>query len=74
MDHDALKVHDIKAAVRIAVGDPEPVLVDRRVLRLILGDLAELIILDRRSQLASSQMRIDPDQEHFVWDEDSPCN
>ena len=65
--------NELSAALQILAGDPELVIVDARVLRLLMGDLAELIILEaatgpiRWSQLPE-------DEEAFVWDEDSfPC-
>jgi len=66
----------VREAVRIAVGSPELVVVDARVLRLLMGDLANLIILgsahDRKPGMLADrgQQFID---ELFVWDQDDLC-
>jgi len=66
----------VREAVRIAVGTPELVVVDARVLRLLMGDLANLIILGQAHD-GKPGMMADRGQEHvdeiFVWDRDSLC-
>ncbi len=54
--------------VRLLAGEPELVVVDARVLRLLMGDLASLIILRR---LGAPRRPIAADPEQYVWDE--PC-
>ena len=71
-------------AIRLLTGDPELVIVDFRVLRLLMGDLAGLIVLDRVSDpdfhglsgftnavLADFERSED---ESFAWDNESPCD
>jgi len=65
----------VREAVRIAIGTPDLVIVDARVLRLLMGDLAGLIILGPAEQggaRATFRDFEDP-EELFVWDEDSLC-
>ena len=66
----------ITEAIRILTGDPELVIVDFRVLRLLMGDLAGLIVLDRVSDPefhGLAPQRGGPGQESFAWDDESPC-
>jgi len=70
----------LAAAIRLLTGDPELVIVDFRVLRLIMGDLAGLIVLDSVSDPEFHGLtvpvpgfdRSEPD-ESFAWDDESPC-
>ena len=60
----------IEGALELLTGPPQLVVVDRRILDLIMGDLAPLIILrdlgnDRRMGPALAEM--------YIWDEDEPC-
>jgi len=63
----------IEAAIRLLTGQPELVLVDARVLRLLMGDLADLIILDRANSLLD-RLAVTTDDEPYVWDRRSPCD
>ena len=68
----------VREALRIAVGEPELVVVDARVLRLLMGDLAQLIILAPAPMrtvrtLFGQQRFLAVGEEPFVWDEDLLC-
>lgn len=72
---------DVRAAIAILRGPPELVVVDERVLRLLMGRLADLIIL--RDVGDPIRFARDPDQlpllmggdddGPYVWDDDDPC-
>ena len=69
----------ITEAIRILTGDPELVIVDFRVLRLLMGDLAGLIVLDRVSDpefhgLGPQKSAAASVDESFAWDDESPCD
>ncbi len=67
----------IRAAVALLVGDPELVIVDFRVLRLLMGDLAGLLVLQRVMDAdfhGLGPQNGDPGQESFAWDDESPCD
>ena len=67
----------ITGAIRFLTGDPELVIVDFRVLKLLLGDLAGLIVLDRVSDPDFHGLGPqfgDPEQDSFAWDDESPCD
>lgn len=57
----------IEGALELVSGAPELVVVDARVLRLLMGDLASLIILRR---LGAPSRPIPAGGEPYVWDED----
>ena len=67
----------ITEAIRILTGDPELVIVDFRVLKLLMGDLAGLIVLEK---LQDPEFHgLDPrhpefEFEPFAWDDESPCD
>ena len=67
----------ITEAIRILTGDPELVVVDFRVLRLLMGDLAGLIVLgevtDPDFHGLGPQIS-DSEQQSFAWDDESPCD
>ena len=71
-----------RALLELASGEPDWVMVDRRVLRLLLGPLTDLIVqvpVQDPGPLARSVLRTmtrpdhDPDRDGFVWDEDELC-
>jgi len=67
----------ITEAIRLLTGDPELVIVDFRVLRLLMGDLAGLIVLDTVSDPdfhGLGPQISDSGQESFAWDDESPCD
>lgn len=66
---------DVSQAIRLAAGEPDLVIVDRRVLQLLMGDLARLIVLgDVADYLPEAAPVADEDDEGFIWDKDSfPC-
>ncbi len=74
-----IDVGDISAAIELAVGDPDLVLVDRRVLRLLMGDLAELLVLSSADKPFTVrgpfalQLELPPGERPYVWDDDDPC-
>ncbi|MEN8176311.1 MAG: hypothetical protein ABFS23_11140 [Pseudomonadota bacterium] len=51
-------------------GKEELVIVDARTLRLLLGDLAQLVIL-KPLEIGPAHLRIG--DEEFIWDHDEPC-
>lgn len=69
------------AALELATGEPELVVVDARALRLIMGPLGQLLILRPLQQggprgrggLPFGGSDHDPDVEGYVWDEDDLC-
>lgn len=68
------------AALELATGEPELVVVDARALRLIMGPLGQLLILrplhqggPRRGGLPFRGSDHDPDVEGYVWDDDELC-
>ena len=70
----------ITEAIRLLTGDPELVIVDFRVLRLLMGDLAGLIVLDRVSDpefhglnAALADFERSETDEPLAWDDESPC-
>lgn len=69
MDPDLLD----RALLELAAGDPELVLVDRRVLNVLLGPLADLVVMMpyRSGPLGGSSY--DPDDDGYVWDHDDIC-
>jgi len=76
MDHDALRdPASLQAAIRLLVGEPELVIVDARVLRLLMGSLSELIILRRFATSGQFGMfeNVGGPDERFVWDQDDLC-
>ena len=67
----------ITEAIRILTGDPELVIVDFRVLRLLMGDLAGLIVLERLTDPEFHGFVTgarEPGEEPFAWDDESPCD
>jgi len=65
----------VREAIRLAAGEPELVIVDARVLRLLMGPLSELIILKRFA--TSGQFgrfeNVGAEDERFVWDDQELC-
>lgn len=59
-----------RALVELASGEPEWVLVDRRVLRVLMGPLADLIV-QMPTGLAGPEY--DPDEDGYIWDDDPLC-
>ncbi len=67
----------IEAAIRLLTGEPELVIVDARVIRLLMGDLANLIILGTNRELLAHDpglRGVTVDEEAYVWDRRSPCD
>ena len=67
----------VTEAIRLLTGEPELVIVDFRVLRLLMGDLAGLIVLDTVSDPEFHGLGpqiSDSEQESFAWDDESPCD
>jgi len=69
---------EIKAHLEL-LGDPELVVVDARTLRLLAGDLADLIILQEADAFCEMKQprpvfREGLLRERFVWDDDSPVD
>lgn len=64
---DAEKLNE--AILALATGEPELVMVDARVLRVLLGPLADLILMAP----VNPALSLPPDEEPFVWDDDDPC-
>ncbi len=64
----------VSEAIRLLTGEPELVVVDFRVLRLLMGELAHLIVLERVSSRQMDRLETDSDQGSFAWDDESPCS
>lgn len=62
-----------RALLELAAGEPDWVVVDRRVLNLLLGPLADLLVQMpyRSGPLPGSDY--DPDDDGYVWDLDDLC-
>lgn len=58
-----------RALLELASGEPELVVVDARVLRLVFGPLAQLIIL---RPVGGRSFPADEDGP-FIWDDDDLC-
>ncbi|MEE8606273.1 MAG: hypothetical protein V3S55_01610 [Nitrospiraceae bacterium] len=64
-------IEDLVGKIELLTGQPELVIVDARVLRLLMGDLAPLIIL---KQFTPEQLGLQiVSDERFVWDDDPVC-
>jgi len=74
MAHGTVSAHGIREAIRLAAGEPELVVVDARVLRLLMGDLAQLIILGPAGAGGMVKDFSRPGEEVFVWDDDQLCH
>jgi len=75
MDHGQIRTEDIAAALSLAVGDPELVIVDARVLRLLMPGLSSLIILGPApGEMRSFAHPFDDEEDVYVWDRRSPCD
>lgn len=57
--------------LRLAAGEPELVIVDARVLRLLMPGLSQLIILGPVDPQKAAAVFVD--EFLFVWDEDDLC-
>ena len=64
------QLQDLPAELELLRGEPELVIVDARVLRLLMGPLAKLIILET-VEMGPGQLAIG--EERFVWDDDPVC-
>ena len=64
-----LNPDDLARAILSLAGEPELVIVDARTLRLLMGDLAALIIL-KKFELGPGHLAVG--EEKFVWDEPEP--
>lgn len=70
---------ELGRALQLLTGDPELVVVDARVLRLLMGDLAPLIILGPVPGIAGLEAALADremfsDDGPFAWDGDEfPC-
>jgi len=62
-----------RALLQLAAGTPELVVVDARVLRVLMGDLAYLIILGPALGQRPPGASYDPDEDGYVWDSDDLC-
>jgi hypothetical protein len=70
-----------RALLELAKGEPDWVLVDRRVLQLLLGPLSDLLVqipyggkLNPRRYGGPQLVRdYDPDQDGYAWDGDDVC-
>lgn len=80
--HD-ITIPDINAALELARGEPQLVAVDARVLRLLMGELASLIMrgtctsVDPRfgqGPVGGFRSALHGDLDAFIWDRDSPCD
>jgi len=66
-----LRLEDLQNAIlEIGFGEPELVIVDARILRLLMGGLAPLIIL---SDVEIGKRSLAIGEERFVWDDDPVC-
>lgn len=73
-----------RALLELAGGQPEWVLVDRRVLQVLLGPLADLLVqIPYGGPLTGAGPRYtgprvvrdyDPDQDGYAWDQDPLCD
>ncbi len=63
----------IEAAIRLLTGKPELVVVDARVLRILMGDLAGLIILGDAMRFQPVGPQLPPGEERFAWEDEPPC-
>lgn len=61
----------MRAALELADGEPELVVVDARALRLIMGPLGQLLIL---RPLAQGRAPLPPGEEPYAWDSDDLCD
>ncbi len=59
-----------EALLRIGHGDPELVIVDARILRLLMPGIAELLILEK-FEVGPGHLAIG--EERFAWDDDPLC-
>lgn len=64
----------VRGAIELLTGKPDLVVVDFRVLKLLMGDLAHLIVLESVSSRQMDRLETDPAQETFAWDDESPCD
>jgi hypothetical protein len=55
-----------RALLELATGEPELVLVDKRVLRVLLGPLVDLIVMTPTNY---GTPLLPPGEEPYVWDE-----
>ena len=65
---------DVSQAIRLAAGKPDLVIVDRRVLQLLMGDLAALIVLgDVADEIPGATLRsLEDFDEKYIWDSVDP--
>lgn len=65
----------IQAAIELLTGKPDLVVVDFRVLRLLMGDLAHLIVLETFDEAKSDRMAEQRAafEDSFAWDDEPPC-
>lgn len=61
----------LQAPLELPGGEPELVIVDARTLRLLMGDLAQLIIL-QTVEVGAGHLAIG--EERFAWDELPDCD
>ncbi len=57
----------------LLAGEPQLVIVDARVLQLLMGDLANLIILGEAGSLPGGTTAIGHLDEPYFWDDINPC-
>jgi len=72
-DHVSLvspQLQELPPELELLRGEPELVIVDARVLRLLMGPLARLIIL-KTVEMGPGVLAIG--EERFVWDDDEIC-
>lgn len=73
-----------RALLELAGGEPEWVLVDRRVLEILLGPLTDLIVkipydharrlkYFRDLEAVATRRDYDPDADGYIWEDDSLC-